>query len=395
MTFLCLSGILGSAADKMPVTPIREAAGFVIIPFQNGINQIGAYLTDCLTGFQNVKKLSAEKEELEQKVTDLTEENNQLVQEQQELQRLQELYQLDQSYSEYEKVAAQVISKDPGNWYDTFVINKGSNDGIQKDMNVIADGGLVGLVEEVSSNSATVRSIIDDSSSVSAMTASTSDTCIVSGDLRLISDGKLAFSQLNTTDTVAEGEKIVTSNISDKYLRGILIGYVSEITEDSNHLTKKGYIIPVVDFQHIQEVLVILTSAFGLMRGKKEGLMVGFFSGLMIDLFYGSLFGFYALLYMYIGYLNGFFCKVFYDDDIKVHIVLVAASDLVYSLLMYVLQFLLRVRLHFFDYLAHIILPEMVYTVVLSILLYRLLFIINRKLTENEMEGQQSPWLRR
>ena len=246
MTFLCLSGILGSAADKMPVTPIREAAGFVIIPFQNGINQIGEYLTDCLTGFQNVKKLSAEKEE-----------NNQLVQEQQELQRLQELYQLDQSYSEYEKVAAQVISKDPGNWYDTFVINKGSNDGIQKDMNVIADGGLVGLVEEVSSNSATVRSIIDDSSSVSAMTASTSDTCIVSGDLRLISDGKLAFSKLNTTDTVAEGEKIVTSNISDKYLRGILIGYVSEITEDSNHLTKKGYIIPVVDFQHIQEVLVI------------------------------------------------------------------------------------------------------------------------------------------
>ena len=100
-------------------------------------------------------------------------------------------------------------------------------------MNVIADGGLVGLVEEVSSNSATVRSIIDDSSSVSAMTSSTSDTCIVSGDLRLISDGKLAFSQLNTTDTV------------------------SEITEDSNHLTKKGYIIPVVDFQHIQEVLVI------------------------------------------------------------------------------------------------------------------------------------------
>ena len=156
-----------------------------------------------------------------------------------------------------------------------------------------------------------------------------------------------------------------------------------------------AFLLQTTVFQYFQiasvtpNLLLILTSAFGLMRGKKEGLMVGFFSGLMIDLFYGSLFGFYALLYMYIGYLNGFFCKVFYDDDIK------AASDLVYSLLMYVLQFLLRVRLHFFDYLAHIILPEMVYTVVLSILLYRLLFIINRKLTENEMEGQQSPWLRR
>ena len=146
-----------------------------------------------------------------------------------------------------------------------------------------------------------------------------------------------------------------------------------------------AFLLQTTVFQYFQiasvtpNLLLILTSAFGLMRGKKEGLMVGFFSGLMIDLFYGSLFGFYALLYMYIGYLNGFFCKVFYDDDIKVHIVLVAASDLVYSLLMYVLQFLLRVRLHF----------------LLSILLYRLLFIINRKLTENEMEGQQSPWLRR
>ena len=95
-----------------------------------------------------------------------------------------------------------------------------------------------------------------------------------------------------------------------------------------------AFLLQTTVFQYFQiasvtpNLLLILTSAFGLMRGKKEGLMVGFFSGLMIDLFYGSLFGFYALLYMYIGYLNGFFCKVFYDDDIKVHIVLVAASDL-------------------------------------------------------------------
>ena len=190
-------------------------------------------------------------------MAELTEENTRLAQNQEELARLQELYQLDQSYSEYDKVAAQVISKDPGNWYDTFVINKGSADGIEKDMNVIAGGGLVGLVAEVETNCATVRSIIDDSSSVSGMTASTSDTCIVSGDLRLMDEGKLAFSQMSTENAVAVGEQIVTSNISDKYLRGILIGYVSEVTEDSNHLTNTGYITPAVDFKHIQEVLVI------------------------------------------------------------------------------------------------------------------------------------------
>lgn len=257
MTFLCISAILLTFTQVVSVSLLREAASRVIVPFQNGINQVGTWMSGKLEGFQDVEELAAQNKELEQRVAELTEENTRLAQNQEELARLQELYQLDQSYSEYDKVAAQVISKDPGNWYDTFVINKGSADGIEKDMNVIAGGGLVGLVAEVETNCATVRSIIDDSSSVSGMTASTSDTCIVSGDLRLMDEGKLAFSQMSTENAVAVGEQIVTSNISDKYLRGILIGYVSEVTEDSNHLTNTGYITPAVDFKHIQEVLVI------------------------------------------------------------------------------------------------------------------------------------------
>ena len=257
MSIFCVSCIAATFSSGVTTAPLQDAAGILIVPFENSINRISSVLKGMQDRMRDKEEILSENENLNAQIDSLTEQNNKLIQDQTEYVRLQQMYNLDQQYTEYPKIAAEIISKDPGNWYDTFVINKGSNDGIQKDMNVIADGGLVGLVEEVSSNSATVRSIIDDSSSVSAMTASTSDTCIVSGDLRLISDGKLAFSQLNTTDTVAEGEKIVTSNISDKYLRGILIGYVSEITEDSNHLTKKGYIIPVVDFQHIQEVLVI------------------------------------------------------------------------------------------------------------------------------------------
>ena len=244
MTFLCISAILLTFTQVVSVSPLREAASRVIVPFQNGINQVGTWMSGKLEGFQDVEELAAQNKELEQRVAELTEENTRLAQNQEELARLQELYQLDQSYSEYDKVAAQVISKDPGNWYDTFVINKGSADGIEKDMNVIAGGGLVGLVAEVETNCATVRSIIDDSSSVSGMTASTSDTCIVSGDLRLMDEGKLAFSQMSTENAVAVGEQIVTSNISDKYLRGILIGYVSEVTEDSNHLTTPDISLP-------------------------------------------------------------------------------------------------------------------------------------------------------
>lgn len=127
------------------------------------------------------------------------------------------MYELDQEYDEYPKVAAEIISKDPGNWYDIFVINKGSKDGIQKDMNVIADRGLVGIVTEVGNHWATVRSIIDDSSNVSGQAVSTSDTCVVQGDLELIDEGKLRFSQMyDENDEIQEERGLLhpTSAIS-------------------------------------------------------------------------------------------------------------------------------------------------------------------------------------
>ena len=143
MTFLCISAILLTFTQVVSVSPLREAASRVIVPFQNGINQVGSWMSGKLEAFRNTEELAAQNQELEQKIAQLTEENTRLTQNQNELQRLQELYQLDQDYSEYDKVAAQVISKDPGNWYDTFVINNGSADGIERDMNVIAAGGLV------------------------------------------------------------------------------------------------------------------------------------------------------------------------------------------------------------------------------------------------------------
>jgi rod shape-determining protein MreD len=142
-------------------------------------------------------------------------------------------------------------------------------------------------------------------------------------------------------------------------------------------------------------LLLILTVSFGFMGGKTTGLFVGFFSGLIIDLFYGNLFGFYALTYMYIGFLNGFLYKVYYDEDIKVPLVLVAISDFALGIVVYGFLFMLRGRLNLGGYLRHIIFPEMVYTLVLTLLLYRIFFRINKKLMEIEARGQRSLWLRR
>ena len=208
---------------------------------------------------------------LQEQVDSLVIENNNLQQERYELERLQELYQLDQSYSDYKKTAAHVIGNDSGNWFSTFTIDKGSNDGIAKDMNVMAGSGLVGIVTDVGPTWAKVRSIVDDSSNVSGMVLSTSDRCVVSGDLSLMSDGQIRFSQMENNDnTVSVGDQIVTSYISDKYLQGILIGYVSEVTVDSNNLTRSGYITPAVDFKNLQEVLIITSTKADLTGGDKK-----------------------------------------------------------------------------------------------------------------------------
>lgn len=258
MILVCLSFMIFTAAVKFPMTPVRNAAGYVIVPFQKGINRIGTVLDKAMAGFQEKQSLVKENRKLQKKVDELTAENSRLTQNTSELGRLRKLYDLDKEYSEYDKVAASVISMDPGNWFSTFTINKGSKDGIMKDCNVIAGSGLVGIVTEVGKNWATVRSIIDDTSNVSAMTMTTSDRCIVAGDLRLIDEGKLQFIHLkDEDDKIQEGEKIVTSDVSGKFLKGILIGYVSEIKEDPNNLTKTGTLTPAVDFEHLREVLVI------------------------------------------------------------------------------------------------------------------------------------------
>ena len=272
MTFFCISAIVATLASGVTSAPLKEAAGMIIVPFEKSIAAIGQWLTDVHSAFQDKQDLIGANKELQTTVDALTEQNNILIQDQAELTRLEQLYDLDEEYSDYPKVAARMISKDPRNWYDTFTINRGSSNGIRVDNNVIAGKGLVGIVTEVGSNWATVRAIIDDSSNVSAMTVSTDDNCVVEGDLELIDEGKLRFTQLyDLEDRVTVGERIVTSNISEKYVEGLFIGYVSDIELDTNNLTKTGTIVTPVDFQHLKDVFVITVNKQDSIQGDAAG----------------------------------------------------------------------------------------------------------------------------
>ena len=260
MTVLCVGVMFASFTLNLSGGPLNTVAGYVFVPMQRGINSVGTWLSDKADNLKNLSDVMQQNEELQAKVDELTSELNTIKLEQYDLDNYRALLELDEKYPSYEKVAANVIGKDSGNWFSTFIIDKGKNDGLDVDMNVIAGSGLVGIITQVGPNYAKVRSIIDDTSSVSGMDLSTSDNCIIRGNLQLMNENQeIELGDLKDSDgQVQVGDQIVTSYISDKYLQGILIGYINGVTTDANNLTKSGTITPVVDFEHLQEVLVIL-----------------------------------------------------------------------------------------------------------------------------------------
>lgn len=258
ITFFCILLMLITFDTHIFNKPFNNLVGYVVVPFEKGISKAGGWFSNRTEELAQIKNLIEENNQLKESVAKLTEENTLLQQDKYELNKLRQLLELDEQYAEYPKVGARVIGRDPGNWFSSFLIDKGEEDGIALDMNVLAGGGLVGRITNVGPNWAKVTSIISDNSNVSGMTLATEDHMIVSGNLKLMADGVISFGQLvDSKNQVNEGDKVVTSDISDKYLPNILIGYIQSIELDANNLTKSGLITPAVDFEHIGEVLVI------------------------------------------------------------------------------------------------------------------------------------------
>ena len=266
LTMVCLLLIGASVAFEEVLTPLRFITGVTITPMQKGINAVGNWVTDKIDMLADIRDLQAENEELRTQLDAYQSENKMIMSDTNELNDLRKLYELDSRYPDYEKVAANVISKDSGNWFDTFILDKVSNAGIQVGCNVMAGNGLVGIVTEVGPNYSKVRAIIDDNSNVSAMFLTNSSLCNVVGDEKYMDDGYIRVEHIDKDLDVSEGDELVTSNISDKFLPGITIGYVQNLTLDSNNLTMSADLVPAVDFDNIQTVLVVLE-----LKQSKEG----------------------------------------------------------------------------------------------------------------------------
>lgn len=253
----CFVLIIFSFKYNDKINPAKTYVGNLIQPMQRGINSLGGSLYSVFDIFVSKKELIEENNKLKEELEAVKTENISLIEDKNELFTLRELYKLDQGYSQYPKVAAKVIFHDDSNWYNLFTIDKGYNDGIRKNMNVIAGNGLVGIVCEVGNKYSKVRTIIDDNSYVSGMFVRTKDMCDVKGNLKTLNDGYINVERISIDAEIEDGYEVVTSFQSDRYLEGILIGYVSGILPDANNMTKTARLTPVVDFSRLDTVLVI------------------------------------------------------------------------------------------------------------------------------------------
>lgn len=258
MAFICFILLFFSVVFESRFSPLKAVTSAIITPMQSGVNEVGSSIYNRVSNQKEKNALLEENKKLSEQLAECSAQIKVYEQENYELKRLQKLLNLKEQYADYNTIGARVIATDSTNWFYTFVIDKGEEDGVKVGCNILAGNGLAGIVTEVGSNYAKVRSIIDDNSNISANISGTETLCTVSGDLSLIKEGYINVSYINKMDTIEEGAELVTSHVSDKFLPGLLIGYITDVQMDANNLTKSAKCIPVVDFNNLQEVLVVL-----------------------------------------------------------------------------------------------------------------------------------------
>ena len=270
LSAVCVFSILYHYFTRDDSVSITTVLGVIVVPFQEGANEVGSFLFRSDEKRLNLKEAreridALEKENLELR-NKLTNAGEVLI----ENEEFRALLRAKERLSEYEMQEAKIIGNDGVNCFERFTINKGTMDGVRIDMNVINADGLVGIVTSVGLNYAVVTSIIEDNTSVSAMTRHGHQNCIASGDLSGSGSGRMLLSNaLADFDTVSDNA-LVTSSISDKYLPGLLIGYAEDVVLNPDKLTKSGTVRTAVDFTSLDEVLVITTMKEALQETEEE-----------------------------------------------------------------------------------------------------------------------------
>ncbi|NCC16629.1 MAG: rod shape-determining protein MreC [Clostridia bacterium] len=248
---------LFAGGKNLNASALESVIGFVVTPFQDLTTGIGSWVENTADSAKDKSTLLDENAALKEELAKLQDESKRLEQYEKENEALSSLLKISQKYPNYKSTGTKIIAKNPGVWYNTFTINKGTDDSVSANMILIASGGVVGKILESGNNYSKAQSILDSRSAVPAMSLRTGDLGVVKGDYTLMNDGLCKMEYIDGQAQIAVGDEIVTSQLSDVYPEGLSIGKVTKIETDTNGLTKYAVIEPFVDLKHLDTLLVI------------------------------------------------------------------------------------------------------------------------------------------
>jgi rod shape-determining protein MreC len=228
-----------------------------VSPLQKIFSFSGQKVSGSLSFFKDVKAVQKENEELKARIDQLEKENAQLQEYKVKNEELKSALNLKDQFNEYDFVGANIIAKDPGNWFNVFTIDIGKNNGIGNNFPVVTGKGLVGSVYSTGLISSKVVSIIDIDSTVSARISKSREVVRVKGDITLKEQGLCRMDYISPEVDVEVGDTIETSGLGGIFPKGIIIGKVKEIRQTNNELNRYAVIEPAVDFKRLEEVFVL------------------------------------------------------------------------------------------------------------------------------------------
>ncbi len=237
------------------VSYVESGIGKLVIPIQNGLTYLKNWISGNQNFFTDISKLSEENETLKQKNRELEQALRELEIIKSENATLKEYVNLKDKYTDYNTIPAYVIQKDISNYSDTIIINIGSKEGIEVNMPVISDQGLVGHVISVTDTTSKVQTIIDTANTMSCVITTSRDMMIARGTLNQDSTLKATF--IPTEATILEGDKVETSGLGGIYPKGIHIGTIKQVVNTKNITDRYAMIETAVDFSKLETVLVI------------------------------------------------------------------------------------------------------------------------------------------
>lgn len=233
----------------------ENIANKLVMPVQNGLTYLKNKVSGNSTFFTDINNLKMENQQLKNKNSELEQSLRELENIRTENETLKEYLGLSEKYGEYKTVPGYIINKDISNYSKTIIINIGKKDGIEENMTVIANEGLVGHVISVTDNTAKVRTIVDTSSSISCLMSTNKDSIVCKGTLNNNSELKAMY--ISTDANLVQGDSVETSGLGGIYPKGIHVGTVKKIISTQNITDRYAIVETAVNFNKLNTVLVI------------------------------------------------------------------------------------------------------------------------------------------